>query len=75
MDIKKDTMMVMQLELLNQFRISERTGGKEKDMAEIKIEKGHGIIYECPECEHDVELGQNYCQECGEPLEWKEDYE
>lgn len=44
-------------------------------MAEIKIEKGHGIIYECPECEHDVELGQNYCQECGEPLEWKEDYE
>lgn len=44
-------------------------------MADIRIEHGHGIIYECPECGHDVELGQNYCQDCGEPLEWKEDYE
>lgn len=47
---------------------------KGNKMAEIKIEQGHGIIYECPECGHDVELGQNYCQECGEPLEWREDY-
>lgn len=44
-------------------------------MAEIKIESGHGLYYECPECETEVELGQNYCQECGEPLDWKEDYE
>lgn len=43
-------------------------------MAEIMIEKGHGIVYECPECGNDVELGQSYCQDCGEPLEWQEDY-
>lgn len=44
-------------------------------MAEIKIESGHGLYYECPECGAEVELGQNYCQDCGEPLDWKEDYE
>lgn len=42
-------------------------------MAEIKIEDGHGILYKCPECGTDVELGQSFCQDCGEPLEWKED--
>lgn len=59
--------------------ISELTFPEEPEkgnkMAEIKIEQGHGIIYECSECGHDVELGQNYCQECGEPIEWREDYE
>lgn len=44
-------------------------------MADIKIIKGRGLIYECPECEAEVELGQTYCQECGEGLNWKEDYE
>ena len=43
-------------------------------MAEIKMEQEHGIIYECPVCGHDVELGQNYFQECGEALKWREDY-
>lgn len=45
-------------------------------MAEIKVEIWHGIDgYECPESENDeVELGQSFCQECGEPLEWKEEY-
>lgn len=43
-------------------------------MAEIKIEQGHGIIYEYPECgNEEIELGQNYCQICGEPLEWVEE--
>lgn len=41
-------------------------------MAEIIMTKG--LIYECPNCENEVELGQNYCQECGEPLEWREEY-
>ena len=32
--------------------------------------------YECPKCGNDdIELGQRFCQDCGEPLEWKEDYE
>ena len=44
-------------------------------MAEIKIIKGHGLNYECPECGARVELGQNYCQDCGDPLNWKEDYD
>lgn len=45
-------------------------------MAEIRIEQGHGILYECPVCGYeDVELGQNYCPICGEPIVWKEDYE
>ena len=44
-------------------------------MAEIKIERGRGIIYECPECGAEIELGQNYCQSCGEGIDWREDYE
>lgn len=53
------------------FRENRRNGSK---MAEIKIEQGHGIIYECPECgNEEIELGQNYCQICGEPLEWVEE--
>lgn len=29
--------------------------------------------YECPVCSNDeIELGQLYCQMCGEPLEWLE---
>ena len=31
--------------------------------------------YECPSCgSEDIEIGQNYCQDCGEPIDWKEDY-
>ena len=48
---------------------------EEVHMAEIKINKGHGIFYECPECGEKIELGQNYCSECGEPIDWKEDHE
>lgn len=29
------------------------------------------MFYECPKCGEDIELGQRYCQECGEPIEWK----
>ena len=42
-------------------------------MAEIRIDKPERHIYECPECGEEIELGQCYCQNCGEPLEWKED--
>lgn len=42
-------------------------------MAKIKLEEKHGIGYECPECGADIEDGQNYCQMCGEPLEWEEE--
>lgn len=38
-------------------------------MAKIKLIRGHGIFYECPECSEVIELGQNYCGECGEPIE------
>ena len=41
-------------------------------MAQIMITKG--LFYECPECGAEVELGDNYCKDCGEPLDWKEDY-
>ena len=46
-----------------------------KLMAEIKMD--HKISgYECPECGNDeIELGQSFCQDYGEPIEWKEDYE
>jgi len=41
-------------------------------MSEIKTDEG--LFYECPKCENDeIELGQNFCQMCGEPIEWKED--
>ena len=42
-------------------------------MAEIKMDDR--MFYECPKCEGEIELGQSYCQNCGEPLEWNEDYE
>lgn len=42
-------------------------------MAKIKLEMEHGIMYECPNCAGTVEMGQDYCQDCGEPLEWVED--
>ena len=32
------------------------------------------IFYECPKCGNDeVEEGQNFCQDCGEAFEWKEE--
>ena len=43
-------------------------------MAKIKLEMEHGIMYECPNCAGKVEMGQDYCQDCGEPLEWVEDF-
>lgn len=34
------------------------------------------LYYECPRCGNDeIELGQNFCDNCGEPIEWKEAYE
>ena len=42
-------------------------------MAKIKLEMEHGIMHECPNCAGKVEMGQDYCQDCGEPLEWVED--
>ncbi len=41
-------------------------------MAKIKIDIEYAT-YECPECGCEVEMGQNYCQDCGEPLEWVEE--
>lgn len=32
-------------------------------MAKIKLEMEHGIMYECPKCDAEVELGQCYCQD------------
>ena len=43
-------------------------------MAKIKAEPEHSVGYECPMCKNEeIELGQSYCQICGEPLEWVED--
>jgi len=44
-------------------------------MAEIIIDiMEQGLYdYECPKCgNEEIELGQNFCQICGEPIEWKE---
>lgn len=44
-------------------------------MAKMIIEPGRCVDgYECPVCGNDeIELGQLYCQICGEPLEWLEE--
>lgn len=43
-------------------------------MAKIKAEPEHSVGYECPMCKNEeIELGQSYCQICGEPLEWVEE--
>lgn len=43
-------------------------------MAKIQIKHDSGYKYECPECRNEeIELGQNYCQICGEVLEWQEE--
>lgn len=34
------------------------------------------MFYECPFCGNDeIELGQNFCDHCGETIEWREIYE
>ena len=64
--------------------MSWESGGKNLDpvglifwrcrMAKMIIEPGRCVDgYECPVCSNDeIELGQLYCQICGEPLEWLE---
>ena len=44
-------------------------------MAKIKIHEERGLFgYMCPICENeDLELGQYYCQICGEAIEWIDD--
>lgn len=43
-------------------------------MAKIWIQEKERFI--CPVCENEeLELGQNYCQICGEGLEWEEESE
>lgn len=43
-------------------------------MIKIKLDPKRNTGYECPECgNEEIELGQNYCQICGEPLEWVEE--
>ena len=43
-------------------------------MVEIRIDDEVGFYYECPECGNKfIEFGQNYCQDCGERIEWRED--
>lgn len=41
-------------------------------MAEIRMDENI-LCYECSGCGAEVDLGQNYCLECGEPLEWKDE--
>lgn len=44
-------------------------------MAKIKIREERSLFgYMCPICENeDLELGQYYCQICGEAIEWIDD--
>lgn len=39
-------------------------------MVEIKMDDK--IYYQCPECESEIELSDNFCAYCGEQIEWKE---
>lgn len=40
----------------------------------VESKRVPGVSYECPVCgNEEIELGQSYCQICGEPLEWQED--
>ena len=42
-------------------------------MVEINTQES-SMLYECPNCKNDeIELGQNYCQICGEAIERKEE--
>jgi len=38
-----------------------------------KIIMAGGLDCECPECGSYIELGQNYCQDCGEGIDWIEE--
>lgn len=43
-------------------------------MTKMNAEEIIGITCECPVCGYDeVELGQNFCPNCGEVFEWKEE--
>ncbi len=41
----------------------------EEELKELKKE-GKSIIYKCPKCNHVLNVGENYCSNCGVPLEW-----
>ena len=41
-------------------------------MAKIKVTGS--LFYECQECGNEIELGDNFCKECGESILWYEHY-
>jgi hypothetical protein len=50
--------------------------GKERRIAMAKILMQGKERFMCPVCENEmIKLGQNYCQICGEALEWEEEGE
>ena len=57
------------------FRVAKLDYLKGGEMTKIKISEKRGIFYVCPKCSDEVVLGQNYCGECGEPIEWMDDRE
>ena len=43
-------------------------------MTVIKFNENNGFYYECPICGNDeIELGQNFCPDCGEAFEWRDE--
>lgn len=44
----------------------ERTNG----LKPLPMDKSHGY-YGCPSCRHIVSSVQNYCENCGQKLDWK----
>jgi rubrerythrin len=41
----------------------------EEELKELKKE-GRSIVYKCPKCNNVLKTGENYCSNCGVPLEW-----
>lgn len=50
---------------------------KDENLKEVggKSRYGSFITGSCPNCKHDVQLGMNYCFECGQAINWGEDDE
>lgn len=77
--INRQKAEIERLEIENMLTLNELIEALEKQIPKKPIEQGEGISFNCPVCGNYVGYvaamareTQNYCNECGQALEWSE---